>query len=398
MQPTRIVIVSKSSEAANELTSGLREVGFECETERLESFPSRGDLRPLLEGETPVEVMLLDYSDEPPALQCLRDARAIRPQTLCVMFNGSRRLSSLVKAKQGGVWGYLTHTADLTQLADHFGLTPATPEPPRKGRLIGFLPAQGGCGASTACLHVAQKVAAERPGDTMLVDCDLHTGTVAFQLGLEPRKTLLNALDDPSIDNTRACCSRWGELDVLVGPADPDRIFSGPLDRMDELLESARKAYGFVVADLPAPIYSSTVGILRAADRIYLVCTPEITSLHLAKRKIDRMRNLDIGTEKLRLLLNRSGSNLGLGAEQIEKITGLPVQWALDNDYRAVTEAALRGGLIPRDTALSQQLEQLGALILEELGGPKTADAATPLESHTAEEAVQAVPEEQKIS
>lgn len=399
MEPTRIAIVSTSAAAAGELADGLRRVGFERPPERLTSFPSRGELRPLLQGEHPLQVMLLDYSDEQPALQCLRDVRAVREQTLCVMFNGSRRLSSLVKAKQGGVWGYLTDAADLSQLADHFGLVPATPEPPRTGFLVGFLPSQGGSGASTVCLHVAQRIAAGLPGDTLLVDCDLHTGTVAFQLGLEPRRTLLHALDDPSVENTRASCSRWGELDVLVGPADPDRIFSGPLNQMDALLESARRAYGFVVADLPAPIYSSTIGILAAADLIYLVCTPEITSLHLAKRKIDRMRSLGIPTAKLRLLLNRAGSNRSLGAEQIEKITGVPVQWALDNDYRAVTEAALRGGLVPRNTALFQQLEQLGDLVLKELGVPSAAGEGAQKQSPPARESQAALSgAERKIS
>ena len=380
MKPPRIVIVSPDAAAATELAEGLRNVGFNREPERLETFPARGALRKVLVGEEPADAVLVNYADEQPALQCLRDIRAVRPETLTVMFNGSRRLSSLVKAKQGGVWGYLTDPSDLTQLADHFGLAHAPPEEAKTGMLVCFIPAQGGSGASTVCLHVAEKIASGRPGETLLVDCDLHTGTVAFQLGLEPRKTLLEALDDPSSENVRACASRWGDLSVLVGPADPDRIFTGPLDNMDALLASARKSYECVVADLPAPIYTSTTGILRAADRIYLVCTPEITSLHLAKRKIDRMRALGIEGEKLRLLLNRAGSNRSLDAQQIERITGIPVQWALDNDYHAVTQAALRGGLVPKETSLAQQLEHLGELILEELGHARSATPAEEVE------------------
>jgi Flp pilus assembly CpaE family ATPase len=376
MKTTRIVIVSPDPAAAAELAEGLRSVGFSREPENLRAFPTRGELRRILQGDEPADAVLLNYAEEQPALQCLRDIRAVRPETLTVMFNGSRRLSSLVKAKQGGVWGYLTDPADLTQLADHFGLSPVPPEEDKTGRLIGIIPAQGGNGASTVCLHVAERIAAGRPGDTLLLDCDLHTGTVAFQLGLEPRKTLLEALEDPNEENARSCASRWGDLCVLVGPADPERIFSGPLNNMDALLAAARKTYEYVVVDLPAPIYSSTTGILRAADRIYLVCTPEITSLHLAKRKIDRMRHLGVENEKLRLLLNRSGSNRALDATQIERITGIPVQWALDNDYRAVAQAALRGGLIPKETALAQQLEHLGELIVEELGAPRSESEA----------------------
>ena len=135
-----------------------------------------------------------------------------------------------------------------------------------------------------------------------------------------------------------------------------------------------------------ARIAASPEEAIAAADLIYLVCTPEITSLHLAKRKIDRIRSLGIATSKLRLLLNRSGSNRGLGAEQIEKITGVPVQWALDNDYRAVTEAALRGGLVPRSTALFQQLEQLGDLVLKELGAPHAAGEGVQKQSPPARE------------
>src|SRR5690606_19094791 len=124
--------------------------------------------------------------DEQAALHCLRDIRGIRPEALTVMFNGSRRLSSLVRAKQGGVWGYLTNPSDLSQLAEHFGLSQQAAEPLATGSLVAFLPAQGGNGASTVCLHVAERIACVRPGRALLVDCDLHTGTVAFQLGLEP--------------------------------------------------------------------------------------------------------------------------------------------------------------------------------------------------------------------
>ena len=378
MKPTRIVIVSPDADAASELAQGLRSVGFEREAERIATFPPRAQLRRTLLSEEPADAVLLNYSDEQPALQCLRDIQALRPDTLTVMFNGSRRLSSLVKAKQGGVWGYLTDASDLTQLADHFGLNRMAPVNAKTGRLIAFIPAQGGSGASTVCLHVAEKISTRHPGETLLVDCDLHTGTVAFQLGLEPRKTLLEALDRPSPDNTRACAARWGELSILVGPPDPDKLFGEPLEHMDALLTAARQGYDCVVADLPAPIYSSTVGILRAADRIYIVCTPEITSLHLAKRKIDRMRSLGIEAARLRLLLNRSGSNHGLDAQQIERIAGIPVQWALDNDYRAVAQAALRGGLIPRGTPLSQQLAHLGEIILEELGLARAGQTAAP--------------------
>ena len=379
MKLTRIVIVSPNPATAVELAAGLHRVGFEGAPELFSSFPSRNELQPLFDGAEPAAVVLLDYGDERPALQCLRDVRALGPDTLCVMFNGSRRLSSLVKAKQGGAWGYLTDPADLSQLADHFGLSPQPPTEPKTGLLIGFIPAQGGNGASTACLHVAQTISGGGSGQTLLLDCDLHTGTVAFQLGLEPHMTLREALETPDAETIRACAQRWENLDVLVGPADPDGMFRGPMEQMDELLAAARSTYGFVVADLPAPIYSSTTGILRAADRIYLVCTPEITSLHLAKRKIERMQSLGVPTGKLRLLLNRSGSNRGVGPAQIEKITGVAVEWALDNDYQAVSEAAMRGGLLPPDTALAQQLEHLGEQIVTEFGAtPK--QAATPQE------------------
>ena len=78
MEPTRIAIVSTSGAAADELAEGLRRVGFERPAERLTAFPSRGELRDLLRGAQPVEILLLDYSDEQPALECLREVRAIR--------------------------------------------------------------------------------------------------------------------------------------------------------------------------------------------------------------------------------------------------------------------------------------------------------------------------------
>ena len=120
----------------------------------------------------------------------------------------------------------------------------------------------------------------------------------------------------------------------------------------------------------------SSAEALELADQIYLVCTPEITSLHLAKRLIDRIRRLGAPGERVRLLVNRVGSWGALETEQIKRVVGVDVEWALDNDYAAVRQASWSGGPISTASALRAQIDQLADQIITQFELPAVREEA----------------------
>src|SRR5215470_14044629 len=73
----------------------------------------------------------------------------------------------------------------------------AAPETGKRS-LVAVMGTRGGVGASTTAMNLAWLFANEHKRETMLVDLDLHCGTVALALDVEPSHGLREVLDNPS--------------------------------------------------------------------------------------------------------------------------------------------------------------------------------------------------------
>jgi pilus assembly protein CpaE len=377
MKPQRILIVSTSTETAEQLRQAIRIAGLDGEAEVWSEFPSASEMRRRLkESPDSYAAAIFDMSRENEALRLVAALREVSPRTVGIVVNGARRLGSVVRAKQSGAWGYLTAPYDLRALAERLG-APRTIAGDRTGSgcLVAFIPAQGGAGASTVALNTAIALSERLQGHTLLADYDFHCGAIAFNLKLEPQHTLADALRcDYGNSEWTNTTTRWEQLDVLVGPREPSDVGMKDLERASALFEAAARRYHCTVVDLPAPLLRSSAEVLDLADQTYVVCTPEITSLHLAKRLIERIRKLGGPGEKVRLLVNRVGSWGALETEQIRRVVGSDVEWALDNDYAAVRQAAWSGGPISTSSALRAQIDQLADQVIREFKLPALKD------------------------
>jgi Flp pilus assembly CpaE family ATPase len=231
-----------------------------------------------------------------------------------------------------------------------------------KSKLVCFLPVQGGNGSSTVSLHVAEAISHHLNKRVLLADFDFHSGTLAFRLGLKPEHTFVDVFqwEQPEDHLWEKVVCPWNQLDVLVAPPSNSSIHPQSLDRLPDIFMSALRRYPYVIVDHPDAIYSSSRHILAMSDLVYLVCTPEITSLHLARRKVQQIRAMGVPGERLRLIVNRTGSWGSLGLEDVGKIAGVPVSWALMNDYAALRDAVWNGGLVQQGSGLATQLRELG--------------------------------------
>jgi MinD-like ATPase involved in chromosome partitioning or flagellar assembly len=280
----------------------------------------------------------------------------------------------------------------LNQLAEGLGERPAKVrstglgseiqrEDGRKSVLVCFLPVQGGNGASTVSLHVAEAISHHLNERVLLADFDFHSGTLAFRLGLKPVHTLGDVFEwgqnKDQLWESVVC--RWKKLDVLVAPPSNSSIHPHGLDKLPDIFRSALHRYPYVIVDHPDAIYSSSRHILTLSDLVYLVCTPEITSLHLARRKVQQIRAMGVPGERLRLIVNRAGSWGSLGVQDIGKIVGVPVSWALNNDYAALRDAVWNGGLVQDGSELAKQLRELGWSVMG-VDAPVAAESAAPAE------------------
>jgi pilus assembly protein CpaE len=230
--------------------------------------------------------------------------------------------------------------------------------PPTKGRMISFLPAGGGSGASTVSTHVAAAIARLTSTRALLLDWDLHCGTTAFRLRLKPEFTLGDALERASAldEFWKKLVCPWKGIDLLP-PAPPVGLTAEDFGRLPAVLASARRNYEWIVCDMPAAVFSGFEPALLESDAVYLVCTPDIVSLHLARRRFEELCRLGISQETVQLVVNREVSNT-YRPEEIRKLVGIPVARTLPNDYRSVNSAWVEGRLVPEGSDLGRPLQK----------------------------------------
>jgi Flp pilus assembly CpaE family ATPase len=166
-------------------------------------------------------------------------------------------------------------------------------------------------------------------------------------------------------------------MDVLAAPPPGAAIHGNDFRRISVLLSAAKAAYPLVVADLPPALHASSRGVLELAEQVYVVCTPEITSVHLARRRANELMRIGVEQQRLRLVLNRAGSHAWIGAGEVSQAVRLPVSALVANDYAALNRAVLEGGVVPYRSALGRQFEELGRRVLGGRVGARAATAAS---------------------
>lgn len=327
-------------------------------------------------GEKRPAAVVVSLEEPEKALRLIESLHSRYPEVLLVGA-GLESSPKLISAAIGaGMSGHVGPPFD-PQALERALLRQPDGEAPVSGRVVSFMPARGGCGASSVATHVAMNIFRESRLKVLLLELDSHSGTVDFRLRLNARFTLAHALHRVGgLDEVwEHLVSRRNGIHVLPAAAQKADRCEADYSRMKALLLSARRVYDWVIGDLPGAIYDSCKTVLGLSEAIHLVCTPEGMSVDLARRKAEQLRDLGFDRDCLRLVLNRVDSKPAWDPNAIERIVNVPVGWMLRNDYTAVNTASLQGGLVPDDSQLGRQYAGLARHIL---GVPVTgAEAST---------------------
>jgi pilus assembly protein CpaE len=230
-------------------------------------------------------------------------------------------------------------------------------------RFFAFMPAKAGVGASTIAANTTWAFSQIENTSVLLADFDMASGVTEFMFNTSHDRNLADAtahgrqLDD---DAWRSLVKTVGNTDLLLSGA--PRVGEGiPRVQVAQLIEFARRNYNVVCADLPDTFDETTLAVLREANKIMLVTTPELPSLRLAHLKVLLLRKLDL-FDKVSLLVNRVSDRIALSLPEIEKTVGLPVLMSFPCDYDDVSDAIREGRPAP---VLTTSVQKFAGLLLD---------------------------------
>ena len=233
------------------------------------------------------------------------------------------------------------------------------------------LGAKGGAGTTTIAVNCGVELATLTKRPTLILDLKPCLGEVALFLGVRPRFTLLDAIEnlhrlDKDFLRELAAKHKSG-VDIMAGSEQFDRPGAQDAGAIEELLRVLARTYEYIVIDVGNSVNACAVAALYAADTVFLVTNPDVPSIRNAQRLVDRVRQLGAGSERVKILLNRVGDQHLIAPKQIETALGYGIHHTFSSDYRTVSTALNSG--VPIAMANNSELSaQFGAFTRQMLG------------------------------
>ena len=341
----------------------------ECKGSEILEFssypPSLDDVPKFLEQH--YDVIIIDLDAEPEYALQLVERMCANGSATVMVYSVVNDSELLVRCMRAGAREFLTFPFVQATVAKAL-VRASTRRPashiPKKasGRLLAFLGAKGGDGATTLACNFAVSMAQESDESTLLIDLDLPLGDAALNLGVSAEYSTINALQNASrLDSSflsKLLVKHNSGVSVLAAPGRFPQ-FDASIESIDRLLAVARQDFDNVVIDMGSRLDLTGTSLFKDGSTIYLVIQAGVAGLRNSNRLISQY--FSTGIPKLEIVLNRfQHRSMGLSEDQITKALTRPAQWKIPNDFAAVRR--MQHTAIPlalEDSPISRVIRQM---------------------------------------
>jgi pilus assembly protein CpaE len=214
------------------------------------------------------------------------------------------------------------------------------------GRIVTVFSPKGGTGKTAIATNLATALAKYEAKRALLLDLDLQFGDAAIMLGLHPEKTIYDLVSAPGeLDPEKLAgytTRHPSGLDILPAPLRPEDAELVTEAKIGRLLEVARTSYDVIVVDTSPFFHGPMLATLDQTDELLLVCSLDVPTIKNVRLSLQTLELLSFPTKKVRLVLNRSNSKVGMKESEVENALERKVRFQVPSD-RAVPIAVNRG-------------------------------------------------------
>jgi pilus assembly protein CpaE len=237
------------------------------------------------------------------------------------------------------------------------------------GRVVTVFSSKGGCGKTFLSTNLA--VALGRTGaEVALVDLDLHFGDVAIMLHLFPSHTIYDATQSAELDAltvksflTHHDSGIW----TLVAPTEPTVADTISPSTIANILKLLRSAFDYVVIDTPPAFSEPVLSAFDESDSLVMLATLDVPSIKNLKLTLQTMELLHFPKNRIRVVVNRADSKVGLRLPDVEKLLSSPVDATIPSS-RSVPLSVNKGSPIMLEDPkgpVAEAVRRIAALVTE---------------------------------
>ncbi|MGJ3647205.1 pilus assembly protein CpaE [Sphingomonas sp. GlSt437] len=373
-----------SDEATAEI---LRPIAVEMgwEPERVNKGGLRNAVQTLSVSASP-NILFVDLSESGDPLNDINAlAEVCEPGTLVIasgMVNDVRLYRDLVAS---GIQDYLLKPLSPDQLRDSFANAMAILSAPKAGdsaperphSSIAVIGTRGGVGASSIATSLAWLTSSKINRTTALLDLDVHFGTGALALDLEPGRGLTDAIENPSrIDGLfieRAMVKANDNLAILSAEAPINAPVLSDGSAFYQLQDEMRAAFECTITDLPRLMLVQYPHLMSDINATVIVTELTLASARDTIRLLSWMKT-NAAQSQIVILANRvhNSPQLEISRKDFESSIERKVDFVVPFDQKLAAQAAKLGKSIAeagKGSKTAQPLYQLTEQLIDALDG-----------------------------
>jgi len=290
------------------------------------------------------DVVVIDLRGGQPLPTAVATLKRQHPTTPVLLITSTLEPSVVLEAMRAGVNECVAEPLKAAEIETAVTRLVAHKQPIATGQVFAFIGAKGGVGTTTAAVNVATELDRAARGRTLLVDLHLAHGDAAVFLGVEPRFSVVDALD-----NIHRFDDAFFKGLVIQSPAGPHLLASSDkqlaqtssVQRVRSLVEFATGLYRYIVLDVPRSD-AAALDALDQASRIVVVANQELATVRNASRIAAALRHR-YGNDRVTVMVNRVDAHAEIGRDDVEKVVGTRVVHSVPSDYRTALRALNKG-------------------------------------------------------
>ena len=325
-------------------------------------------------------VAFIDLDEETTGVRVIRALSQEAPDIALAVAGPQLTAEALLSVMRAGAAEYFPRPLSHEDATEAFGrirrrIGPSAKEGSiERGRLTTVFSAKGGTGVTTIASNLAVALRQITGEDTLLIDMAPSLGTAALVLGLQPRYSYLDVVQnfhriDEELLRSFLEVHDCG-LSVLSSPPLADDPTGLTTDEALGLVRLCRRHFAHVVVDGGNAATDSVSAALMEADHRIVVTTPELPTLRNLKRVMGLLYSYSgNGSEPPRVIVNQYRDDSGVTRRDVEDGLGYDVTNIIDRDDPIVSQSINLGEpvVLTGKSRFSRQIMRLGA----DIAGPE---------------------------
>jgi len=279
-----------------------------------------------------------------------------------------------------GIQDYLLKPLSLDQVRESLTMAQAMLSAPKHADMLDDKPhhltavvgVRGGVGASLVSTSLAWTISEQANRQTGLLDLDVHFGTGALTLDLEPGRGLIDAIDNPSrIDGLfieRAMVRASDRLSLLSAEAPIHQPVMTDGSAFFQLEEEMRNAFEMTIVDIPRHVLIPFPHLVSEAGTILLVSDVTLASARDTIRLLSWFKQ-NVPGARVVLVANKLQNGIGeLSRKEFESSVERAIDVTINFDPKLVAQAAKLGksyAEVCKGTKAGQVWSHLMRLVLD---------------------------------